>query len=179
MKNKQHLMMLITCIVISIVFIFSISDIYYSLPPTFVYLKANAHSFTPNDYASFIASVDRFQTELKLVQLNSDNNNNNLQLIQENAEKASKLFYRNLISEFEDQDQKNVDNITAALETLQRISSNSTAKDHQIKINQIVPDINKKSDEITGRSLEQQQQQQQSQQEEGVETRFFNMIAGL
>lgn len=174
MKNKQYLMM-ITCIVISIVFIFSIPDIYYSLPSSFIYMKANAHSFTPNDYASFIAAVDQFQTELNLVQLNSDNNN--LQLLQEHIEKASKLFYRNLISEFEEQDQKNADNITAALETLQIISSNSTAKDHQIKINQIVSDINKKSDEITVWSLE--QRQKQSQQEEGVETRFFNTITGL
>lgn len=82
-----------------------------------------------------------------------------------------------MISEFEEQDQKNADNITAALETLQIISSNSTAKDHQIKINQIVSDINKKSDEITVWSLE--QRQKQSQQEEGVETRFFNTITGL
>jgi hypothetical protein len=158
--------------IISIVFIFSIYVIHHSPPPPFVYLKANAHSFTPNDYASFIASVDQFQTELNLVQLNSDDNK--LQLLQENVEKASKLFYRNLISEFEEQDQKNADNITAALETLREISSNSTAKDHQIKINQIVSDINKKSDEITVWSLE--QRQQQSQQEEGVETRFFNTI---
>ncbi len=173
MKNKQYLMT-ITYIVISIVFIFSISDIYYSLPSPFIYMKANAHSFTPNDYASFIAAVDQFQAELNLVQLNSANNKNNLQLLQEHVEKASKLFYRNLISEFEEQDQKNADNITSALETLQKISLNSTAKDQQIKINQIVSDINKKSDEITVWSLE--QRQQQLQQEEGVETRFFNTI---
>ena len=173
MKNKQYLMT-ITYIVISIVFIYSISDIYYSLHSSFIYMKANAHSFTPNDYASFIAAVDQFQAELNLVQLNSANNKNNLQLLQEHVEKASKLFYRNLISEFEEQDQKNADNITSALETLQKISLNSTAKDQQIKINQIVSDINKKSDEITVWSLE--QRQQQLQQEEGVETRFFNTI---
>lgn len=147
---------------------------YSSIQHPFVYLKANAHSFTPNDYASFIASVDQFQTELNLVQSNFEDNN--FRLVQEHMEKAGKLFYRNLISEFEEQDQKNADNITVALETLQRLSLNSSIKDYQ-KINQIVSDINTKSDEITNWSLEQQLQQQQ--QEEGVETRFFNMIMGF
>lgn len=175
MKNKLTFL-LVLYIIFSFIY-FSSSGIQYSLPPPFVYMKANAHSFTPNDYATFIAAVDQFQTELNLVQLNSDNNN--LQLLQEHIEKASKLFYRNLISEFEEQDQKNADNITAALETLQRISSNSSTKDNQIKINQIVSDIHNKSDEITIWSLEQQQRQQQSRQEEGVETRFFNTITGF
>lgn len=146
---------------------------YSSIQHPFVYLKANAHSFTPNDYASFIASVDQFQTELNLVHPNIEDNN--FQLVQEHIEKAGKLFYRNLISEFEEQDQKNADNITVALETLQRLSLNSSMKDHQ-KINQIVSDIHTKSDEITNWSLEQQLQQQQ---EEGVETRLFNMIMGF
>jgi hypothetical protein len=155
---------------------FSSSGIHHSIPsPSFIYMKANAHSFTPNDYATFMAAVDQFQTELNLVQINSDNNN--LQFLQEHTEKASKLFYRNLISEFAERDQKNADNITAALETLQRISSNFSMKDHQVKLNQIVSDIHNKADEITIWSLE--QRQKQSQQEEGVETRFFNTITGF
>jgi hypothetical protein len=175
MKNKL-IFLLVLCIIFGFGLVyFGGSGNNHYIPSPFVYLKANAHSFTPNDYASFIAAVDQFQTELNLVQLNSDNNN--LQLLQEHVEKTSKLFYRNLISEFEEQDQRNADNITAALETLQKISSNSTANDRQTKINQIVSDINKKSDEITVWSLE--QRQQQSQQEEGVETRFVNTITGF
>jgi rRNA pseudouridine-1189 N-methylase Emg1 (Nep1/Mra1 family) len=141
----------------------------------FVYLKASAHSFTPNDYASFIASVDQFQTELNLVQPNVEDNN--FLLVQEHIEKAGKLFYRNLISELEEQDQKNADNITVALETLQRLSLNASMKEHQ-KINQIASYIHTKSDEIINWSLEQRVQQQQ-QQEGGVETRFYNMVMGF
>ena len=129
-----------------------------SIQHSFVYLKASAHSFTPNDYASFIASVDQFQTELNLVQPNIEDNN--FQLAQEHIEKAGRLFYRNLISEFEEQDQKNADNITVTLETLQRLSLNASMKEHQ-KINQIVTDIHTKSDEIINWSLEQRVQQQQ------------------
>jgi hypothetical protein len=145
-----------------------------SIQHPFVYLKADAHIFTPNDYASFIASVDQFQTELNLVQPNVEDNN--FQLVQEHIEKGGKLFYRNLISEFEEQYQKNADNITVALETLQRLSLNASMRDHQ-KINQIVSDINTKSDEIINWSLEQQLQEQQ--QEGGVESRLFNMITGF
>jgi hypothetical protein len=143
-----------------------------SIQHPFVYLKASAHSFTPNDYASFIASVDQFQTELNLVQPNVEDNN--FQLVQEHIEKAGRLFYRNLISEFEEQDQKNANNITVALETLQRLSLNASMKEHQ-KINQIVSDINTKSDEIINWSLEQRVQQQEG----GVETRLFNMVMGF
>jgi hypothetical protein len=143
--------------------------------PPLVYLKANAHSFTPNDYATFIASVDQFQTELNLLQPNIKDDN--LHLVQEHMEKASKLFYRNLVSEFEEQDQKIADNITEALGTLQRLSSNSSMKDNHIKINHIISDINTRSDGIINWTLE--QQSQQIQQEEGIEKRFFNMVIGF
>jgi hypothetical protein len=129
MKNK--LTSFLVLYIIFGFFFFTNASIQYQ--PPLVYLKANAHSFTPNDYATFIASVDQFQTELSLLQPNIKDNN--LHLVQEHIEKASNLFYRNLIPEFEEQDQKNADNITTSLETLQRILSDFSIKDHQIKIN--------------------------------------------
>ncbi|CAN5754705.1 hypothetical protein BH23THE1_BH23THE1_33700 [soil metagenome] len=166
--NNKLFFLIVIYIIIGVVFCSGTSTQH-----SFVYLKASAHSYTPNDYTSFIASVDQFQTELNLVQPNVEDNN--FQLVQEHIEKAGKLFYRNLISEFEEQDQKNANNITVALETLQRLSLNASMKEDQ-KINQIVSDIHTKSDEIINWILEQRVQQQE---EGGVETRLFTMVMGF
>ncbi len=60
--------------------------------------KAYGHSFTPNDSASFMATMDQFLTEFKLVQSNMANNN--LTLAQGHADKVSCIFVLNLMGDF-------------------------------------------------------------------------------
>lgn len=165
MIKDQPFFLILIYVIFCVVYV---SDVDTKYP--FINLKANAHSFTPNDYASFIAFVDQFQTELSLVQTNLDDDNTTL--IQEHVDKASKLFYRNLVSEFEEQDPNNAENITSALKSLQNSSFDFSVKEQQ-KINRIVADIDTKSNGIILWSLEQQEQ------EKGVESKFLDMIIGF
>ena len=75
--------------------------------------KAYGHSFSPNDYASFMATMDEFVTESKLVQANMANNN--LTLAQEHADKAASIYAWDLMGEIAEKDQKTAEEITKTI----------------------------------------------------------------
>ena len=124
--------------------------------------KAYGHSFTPNDYASFIASIDQFQTELNLVQSNIANNN--LTLAQVHADKASSLYVWKLMGEIAEKDQKTAEEITKAVKTFQNMSSSAPSvaepqqqQQMQQQVNQLVADVDTKTNEIITMTMRQQE----------------------
>jgi len=126
--------------------------------------KAYGHSFTPNDYASFIASIDQFQTESKLVQANFANNN--ITLAKGHVDKAANLYFQNLMFEIAEKDQKVAEDLSKSVKSLlQNVSSSAFAssaseavvKQQQQQVNQLVADIDAKVDEIITMTIRQQQ----------------------
>ena len=122
--------------------------------------RAHGHSFTPVDYASFIASIDQFQTESKLVQTSIANNN--LSLAQGHADRAANLFFQNLMFEIAEKDQKTAEDLSKAVKSLQNTtlsasSSSSTVFGQQQQVNRLVDDIDAKVGEITTRTIRQQE----------------------
>jgi hypothetical protein len=122
--------------------------------------KAYGHSFTPNDYASFMATMDQFLTESKLVQANMANNN--LTLAQGHADKAGSLYVWNLMGEIAEKDQKTAEEITKTVKTLQNISSPATspaaAAGEQQQVNQLVANVDTKVNEILAMTIREQEE---------------------
>lgn len=78
------------------------------------------HNFTPDNYASFVASIDQFQTESNLVELNLVNNNTSL--AQKHADEAVSIFYWDLMVEIAERDKKISDDLKTSVESLNNIS---------------------------------------------------------
>lgn len=126
--------------------------------------KAYGHSFTPNDYASFMATMDQFLTESKLVQANMANND--LTLAQGHADKAASIYVWNLMGEIAKKDQKTAEEITKTVKTLQNISSPPAAspaaaaaagEQQQQKVNQLVANVDTKVNEIMAMTIREQE----------------------
>ncbi len=156
LKKKHYLYVLITAILFISIYLNSLC-----ISNTVVH-KAYGHSFTPNDYASFIASIDQFQTESKLVQTNLANNN--LTLAQGHAGKAANLYFQNLMFEIAEKDQKVAEDLSKSVKSvLQNVSSSAFASSaseavaKQQQVNQLVADIDTKVDEIITMTIRQQQ----------------------
>jgi hypothetical protein len=148
MLKKQHFsIVLITCILFSSLYLSNIG-----INNTIVHV-AYGHSFTPNDYASFIASVDQFQTEAKLVQTSIANSN--LTLAQEHANKNANLYFQNLMFEIAVHDQKIAEDLSKAVKSLKNVSlsvSSASAlpviEQQKQRVNQLVAEIDSKVDEL-------------------------------
>jgi hypothetical protein len=130
--------------------------------------KAYGHSFTPNDYASFMASMDQLLTESKLVQSNIANNN--LTLAKVHADKASSLYVWDLMGEIAEKDQKTAEEITKTVKTLQNISSSAPPpsspsspsaageqQQQQQQVNQMVANVDTKVNEILVMTIREQE----------------------
>jgi hypothetical protein len=127
--------------------------------------KAYGHSFTPNDYASFMATMDQFLTESKLVQANMANNN--LTLAQAHADKADSLYVWSLMGEIAEKDQRAAEEITKTVKTLQNISSPAISaaaatageqqQQQQQQVNQLVANVDTKVNEILAMTIREQE----------------------
>ncbi len=125
--------------------------------------KAQGHSFTPDDHASFIASIDQFNEESKLVQTSIANNN--LTLAQAHAGKAANLFFQNLMFEIAEKDQKTAEDLSIGVKILQNITSSASSSSsssaavfgQQQQVNQLVKDLDTKVGEITTTTIRQQE----------------------
>ncbi len=162
LKNKYFSIMLVMGILFNPTYLNNLDFI------NTVVHKAYGHSFTPNDYASFIAWIDQFQTESKLVHTNLANNN--LTLAQEHSDKAANFYFQNLMFEIAEKDQKVAEDLSKSVKSLQNVSlSSATAVKPQQQVNQLVADIDSKVDEIIAMTIRQQ---------EGG-SNFLDSVAGL
>jgi hypothetical protein len=97
-----------------------------------------AHMFTLDDTASFLAFKDQLQVESELVKTNLLNNN--LSLARTHANKAASLLTPNFVVEIAEKNQKTADDLTTAVNDLQKVSS-SSEKQRQM-VNQLISRIN-------------------------------------
>jgi uncharacterized protein YbjQ (UPF0145 family) len=100
--------------------------------------KVYAHMFTTDETASFLAFADQLQVESGLVQTNLANNN--LSLAQKHANKAASLLTPSIIVEIAEKKQKTADDLSTAVDDLQKITSSSEKQQQRVK--QLVSDIN-------------------------------------
>ena len=158
LKKKHFSTVLITVILFSSVYMISM-DINSAIVP-----NAHGHSFTPDDHALFIASIDQFHAESNLVQANIASNN--LTLAQGHADKAANLYFQNLMFEIAEKDQKAAEGLSMAVKSLQNItlsassspsSSPSSLPEQQQQVNRLVNDIDTKAGEITTMTIRQQE----------------------
>lgn len=124
--------------------------------------NTHGHSFTPDDHALFIASIDQFHAESKLVQASIANNN--LTLAQGHADKAANLYFQNLMFEIAEKDQKAAEDLSMAVKSLQNMTlsapssaSASALPQQQQQVNLLVNDIDTKAGEITTITIRQQE----------------------
>ena len=123
-------------------------------PDSTFFQNAYGHNFPPNNYASFIASLDQFQTESNLVQSNLLNNN--ITLAQKHADEAVSIFYWDLLVEIVKQDKKIGDDLKLAVENLRNLTSSfsnppSSVQGEKQKLeqsNQLVASINTDVDKV-------------------------------
>jgi hypothetical protein len=123
-------------------------------PDSTFFQNAYGHNFPPNNYASFIASLDQFQTESNLVQSNLLNNN--LTLAQKHANEAFSIFYWDLLVEIIKQDKKIGEDLKIAVENLHNLTSSFSdtptsvqgEKQELEQSNQLVASINTNLDKI-------------------------------
>jgi hypothetical protein len=85
-----------------------------------------------------LAFADQLQVESELVKINLMNNN--LSLAQNHANEAAALLTPNIVVEIAEKNQKTADDLTIAVNDLQKISS-SSEKQRQM-VNQLVSRIN-------------------------------------
>jgi hypothetical protein len=157
MLNQHFYIVLLTGILFSLIYSSNIG-----INNTIVHV-AYGHSFTPNDYASFIASIDQFQTESKLVQTSIANNN--LTLAQEHADKNANIYFQNLMFEIALHDKKMAEDLSKAVKSLKNISlsvSSASAlpqidQQQQQRVNQLGAEIDAKVDEIITMTIRQQE----------------------
>ncbi len=150
-KQKNTLYVIL---VIGILFSIIIHNNTSISPNSTLFENAYGHNFPPNNYASFIASLDQFQTESNLVQ--SDLLNNNITLAQKHADEAVSIFYWDLLVEAVKQDKRIGDDLKIIVENLRNLTSsfsNSTTsvEDQNQKfeqINQLIANINTNVDRV-------------------------------
>jgi len=130
MKSEFSLVLLVMGIVLSTAFSASISNILNQM----VY----AHMFSIDETASFLAFADQLQVESGLVQTNLASNN--LSLAQNHANKAASLLTPSIIVEIAEKNQKTADDLSTAVDGLQRITSSSEKQQQRVK--QLVSDTN-------------------------------------
>lgn len=104
----------------------------------FIIQNVYAHIFTTDDTASFLSFADQLQVESELVQTNLVNNN--LSLAQKHANKAASLLTPSIIVEIAEKNQKVADDLTTAVDDLQKITSSSDKQ--QQMVNQLASQIN-------------------------------------
>ncbi|MGA7602748.1 MAG: hypothetical protein WCE33_06655 [Nitrososphaeraceae archaeon] len=139
----------------------------------FVIQNVYAHIFTTDETASFLSFADQLQVESELVQTNLINNN--LSLAQKHANKAASLLSPSIIVEIAEKNQKVADDLTTAVDDLQKITSSSD-KQRQM-VNQLVSQINTTLGEAVTIRLEQEQREDSSNfLEKGIE--FLRGIFG-
>ncbi len=123
-------------------------------PVSTFFQNAYGHNFPPNNYASFISSLDQFQTESNLVQSNLLNNN--MTLAQKHADEAVSIFYWDLLVEIVKQDKKIGDDLKLAVENLRNLTSSfsntlTSVQGEKQKLeqsNQLVASINANVDKV-------------------------------
>ena len=138
----------------------------------FIIQNVYAHIFTTDDTASFLSFVDQLQVESELVQTNLVNNN--LSLAQKHANKAASLLSPSIIVEIAEKNQKVADDLTTAVDDLQKITSSSD-KQRQM-VNQLVSQINTTLGEAVTIRIEQEQEDSSNFLEKGIE--FLRGIFG-
>lgn len=113
------------------------------------------HNFPPNNYASFVASLDQFQIESNLVQSNLLNHN--MTLAQKHADEAVSIFYWDLLVEIVKHDKKIGDDLKTAVENLRNLTASFpdtpiSVQDEKQRLeqsNQLISSINTNIDKIT------------------------------
>jgi hypothetical protein len=130
MKKEFSLVLLVMGIILSTVFSNSVSNTLNQ--------KVYAHMFTTDETASFLVFADQLQVESGLVQTNLANNN--LSLAQKHANKAASLLTPSIIVEIAEKNQKTADDLSTAVDDLQKITSSSEKQQQRVK--QLVSDIN-------------------------------------
>ena len=130
MKRELFVVLLVMGIVLSTVFSNSGSNILNQ--------KIYAHIFTTDETASFLAFADQLKVEADLVQTNFASNN--LSLAQKHANKAASLLTPGIIVEIAEKNQKTADDLSTAVDDLQKITSSSEKQQQRVK--QRVSDIN-------------------------------------
>ena len=130
MKRELFLVLLVTGIVLSTVFSNSGSNILNQ--------KVYAHMFTTDETASFLAFADQLKVEAGLVQTNLASNN--LSLAQKHANKAASLLTPSIIVEIAEKNQKTADDLSTAVDDLQKLTSASEKQQQRVK--QLVSDLN-------------------------------------
>lgn len=118
MTNKKSLVLLLTLSILFSTFFHNSENVTTEI---IFFQNVYAHNFTPNSYASFVSSIDEFQTESKLVYDNLMMGN--FSLAEKHAAEAVSIFSWDLILETEERDKKASDEIKTAIENLQNISS--------------------------------------------------------
>jgi hypothetical protein len=119
----------------------------------FLIQRVYSHMFTTDETASFLAFADQLQVESELVQTNLVNNN--LSLAQKHANKAAALLTPSIVVEIAEKNQKVADDLTSAVNDLQKISSSSEKQRQMVK--QRVSDINSTLGEAVNLRIEQGQ----------------------
>ena len=130
MKSELSLVLLVMGIILCTAFSSNISNILNQ--------KVYAHMFTTDETASFLAFADQLQVESELVQTNLASNN--LSLAQKHANKATSLLTPSIIVEIAEKNQKIADDLSTAVDDLQRITSSSEKQQQRVK--QLVSDTN-------------------------------------
>ena len=149
------------------------STVYFSNTNNFFIIQnVYAHIFTTDDTASFLSFVDQLQVESELVQTNLVNNN--LSLAQKHANKAASLLSPSIIVEIAEKNQKVADDLTTAVDDLQKITSSSD-KQRQM-VNQLVSQINTILGDAVTIRIEQEQEGSSNFLEKGIE--FLRGIFG-
>jgi hypothetical protein len=166
MVTKYPLVLLFVSITFSTVFFGNTNNF-------FIIQNVYAHIFTTDDTASFLSFVDQLQVESELVQTNLVNNS--LSLAQKHANKAASLLSPSIIVEIAEKNQKVADDLTTAVDDLQKITSSSD-KQRQM-VNQLVSQINTTLGEAVTIRIEQEQREDSSSfLEKGIE--FLRGIFG-
>jgi hypothetical protein len=128
---KNHLFIFILLLSGAIVGILSFGNLENNINHNNLYLtqKAYGHNFTPNESASFLAFVEKIQTESELVQMNLANNN--ISLAQKHANNAAVLLTPNITKEIAEQNQRVANDLTTAINDLRDITSSSSQQQQQ------------------------------------------------
>jgi hypothetical protein len=123
-----------------------------------LYLTQNAygHNFTPNESASFLAFVEKLQTESELVQMNLANNN--MSLAQKHANNAAVLLTPNITREIAEQNQRVANDLIIAISELRDITSSSSQQQQQ-PIDQLVSNIDAILGDVVTTRIEQEQRE--------------------
>jgi hypothetical protein len=165
MIREPFLVLLVIGIIFCIVFSSNTNN--------FLNQKVYAHIFTSDETASFLAFADQLQVESELVQTNLVNNN--LSLAQKHASKAASLLTPSVVIEIAEKNQKVADDLTSAVNELQKISSSSEKQRQMVK--QLVSNINATLGEAVNLRIEQGQGEGSSNfLEKGIE--FLRGIFG-